>query len=445
MEGEFRYGNPSRWEKYFRDKEGISISETTIRERINSDGNVKFKKIHDTVRNKVDIVFAEAGVRRVCADLLIKHLPQADENGFFIEGGIRFGTCYAWAKIFNLDNKAIGDRLEKNKIQPKKGKIFHNGKLHDFYSETEVRRTCDDLINLPQADEDGFFVKKGERFGVPDAWGRLLNLDGQTVQTRLDKIRAQPVDGRLSVGRVSKFFYSEADVREACANLLEGLPQADEDGFFIKKGVRFGCVSALARLLGIAGTTIQKYVERIGCKPVEGILSSGHKFNFYSEADVREACAELLKDLPQADEDGFFIKNSINYGNCSAWARSLNLQLATLINRVEKMGANSINGRLQDGQVVAFYTEADVRKACGELLKDLPQADQDGFFMEDNIRYGTHRAWAKFFNLVKITVNLRLKKIGAVAKRGRSSNGRPSNFYSEPEVRKACADLISKK
>jgi len=56
------------------------------------------------------------------------------------------------------------------------------------------------------------------------------------------------------------------------------------------------------------------------------------------------------------------------FGNIQAWSRELHIAEEVLRDRLS--GANSVAGRLADGNVDSFYSESDVRRLCADVLKN---------------------------------------------------------------------------
>ncbi len=220
-------------------------------------------------------------------------LPRADASGFFVENGIRFGSCFAWSKFFNLKNSTVFYRLEKSKAQKRRGKSS-DGQTIFFYAEDVFRKIFSDLIDTKhqiKSDPDGFLTENDVRFGMCHSWAKSLDLAESQVKKRLENVPF--IKRRSHNGRPSKF-YSENDVRKRCDDLLKQLPQADEYGFFVKENVRYGTYCAWARLFQITPAPILKRLKRHNVKGIEGRSINGKTYFFYPEPEILKVCSDII-------------------------------------------------------------------------------------------------------------------------------------------------------
>lgn len=356
----------SRWSEYFREEKGIHISTETIRLRMEADKNIQERKRE--LRGRMVKVFAESDILRVFSDLL-ENCSQADENGFFRKNGMLFGNAVSWGKKFDLSYSTIERRLEKIGAIPENGRAYKgNGPTRDFYSERDVRKACEDLINTDRyiIDADGLVLRDGARLGTQNAWAKFLNLSTLAVWKRFRKAKIKPFSKGKAKGKGCNY-YTEDDVRRACSDLLAECPQANEDGFFIVRGVKYGNIAAWGRLLKVNENPLRDCIKRHKLVPIKGKLYSGHvKFIFYSEPDIKKACAHLLKDHPQADENGFFVKNGMKFGNRYAWAKLLRVDRQIIMDNLKLLGITPIEGRSYNNINridKCYYSESDIRKA----------------------------------------------------------------------------------
>ncbi len=87
------------------------------------------------------------------------------------------------------------------------------------------------MQDLPNADEYGFFERNGEKYGTIRTWAKALSISTAGLTPRLTKSQKKAIDGRDQSGHVRRQrFFSESDVLEVCADLIEDLPQADANG-----------------------------------------------------------------------------------------------------------------------------------------------------------------------------------------------------------------------
>ena len=104
---------------------------------------------------------------------------------------------------------------------------FSNNKTTFIYLVSGVREVCQDLIELPRADETGFFEREVERdgekvrevYGTSQALARVLKISAPTILNRVHN-NVTSILGKNGSGRVCDL-YPIKDVRTACHNLLK--------------------------------------------------------------------------------------------------------------------------------------------------------------------------------------------------------------------------------
>jgi hypothetical protein len=338
----------------------------------------------------------------------------------------------------------------------------------DVYEQLKLRE------NLPQADKSGFFTlkiseydsDKQERFGSIKAWGKILPISEPSITTRLKGKNG--ITGKDSIGHILKNgFYAESLVRECCADLLQDVPQCDDQGFFMKtigegeqkKEERYGHIQAWVKALGLTADILKSRLK--GKSGIIGKGLNGHiiKNGFYAEMMVRELCKDALQDMPLADDQGFFMKiigegeqmKEERFGSTEGWMRILGISSPTIRKRLK--GKNGITAKYRiNGHIIqnGFYAESVVRECCTDLLEDMPQANEDGFFIKTiregkqmhQERYGSIRAWERLLSISEGSISKRLK--GELGITGKDPGGRPlkNGYYPESLVRNLCEDLL---
>ena len=288
-----RRATVNTWAEHFEKREGVRISDITIRRRLKEAG-----KIGETARNKIGRLirgayFSEQDVREACANLL-SPLPQANEKSFFMLDGVRHGTIEFWSMELGLDRPAFHLRLRERPIMPLQGRS-KAGNLCKFYSEPQVRDLMSDRIGeFPQANMNNFFVLEGCRHGTIYFWSKELGISEPICSRSLKKSQIPSIRGRCSGGQIRKF-YAEPEIRELLSSHLKKneLPQADGSGFFIVENIRYGNAFSWSREIGISNITIAKYLkDEVGLK---GRDDMGQVRDFYPEPAVRSACKDLIE------------------------------------------------------------------------------------------------------------------------------------------------------
>jgi hypothetical protein len=288
-----------------------------------------------------------------------------------------------------------------------------------------------------------------ERYATVTAWAEWLEkregvrISINAIWKRVTKTgslrKAEGLDG----GQRLKFF-SEKDVRQACADILiPNLPKCGEDGFINVAGIRCGTKELWSRELAIAPRTILLRIRSNHIESIKGKDQGGHIQDYYSEPSIRELCADLLTPLPTANKDGFITVNGVRHGTLEALAISLGISKSTFYRRHCGKGLTSLRGKDRSGRPCDFYPEPDARKLCADLLTPLPTANKDGFITVNGVRYITVGHIAGLMKIGESAVNLRLDGCDLVPVKGRSKTGNVRDFYPEPAVREACADLLA--
>ncbi|MBI5422221.1 hypothetical protein HZA44_03750 [Candidatus Peregrinibacteria bacterium] len=273
-----------------------------------------------------------------------------------------------------------------------------------------------------------------------------VRISNFTIRTKLKETGRVGETARNKIGRLLRnAYFSEQDVRASCADLLRPLPQADENGFFVLGGVRHGSVGCWSLDLGISEAAISSHLRFVSVQPVRGKDRSGRITDFYPEPAVRSACADLLRPLPQADESGFVILDGVRHGTIANWFHELGFSQRAVTGRLIFSSVTSVRGKDRSGRITDFYPEPAVRSACADLFQEMPQVDDSGFLVRDGVRHGTAFTWSRELGISHNTIVSRFRSTQKQTVIGKGSDGRLRDFYSEPAVREACADLLAKK
>jgi len=410
----------------------LGISSTTIQKRLEGEegilGKLKGGQLHKFYLEKL--------VREKCADLLTE-MPKADDEGYIeINKGERYGTINLWAKELGISEGSIKRRLEGEEgiIGKLKG-----GQLNKFYLEKLVREKCANLLSeMPKADDEGFIeINKGERYGIIPSWAKEFGISPITIKKRLKG--EEGIIGKHKDGNLYQF-YLEKLVREKCANLLSEMPKVNDEGFIeIKKGERYGTIKKWEKELGISSNTIQRRLE--GEEGILGKHKDGNLHQFYLEKLVRKKCADLITEMPKADDEGFIeIKKGERYGTIPSWAKEFGISKDSIKRRLE--GEEGILGKIKNGHLYKFYLEKLVREKCADFMTEVPKANDEGFIeTKKGERYGTINLWEKELGISEGSIKKRLKGEEVII--GKPKSGKLSKFYLEKLVREKCADLMT--
>ncbi len=90
--------------------------------------------------------YAEDELRSRCQDL-IDNLPLADESGFLVIDGERYAPLNVWCRTIPMSREMARPRCAQIKgIRARE----HKRRIFTFLPESEVRRTCADILPKQQ-------------------------------------------------------------------------------------------------------------------------------------------------------------------------------------------------------------------------------------------------------------------------------------------------------
>lgn len=208
---------------------------------------------------------------------------------------------------------------------------------------------------------------------------------------------------------------------------------------------KFGTVASWSRELDLSETTVASRLKAV--EAIQGKDCTGSNITlFFPETSVRIALAELLEDLPFADETGFFRLGhgdsaQERYGTLDGWARTLGIGKRRLSAFVDS--SKTIKGKTANGRVCIFYAESCVRQ-LQQHLDSLPITDEQGFVTVNSERYGTTGAWSRVLGLKFVnTLARRLKGETDNVHALLQKNGKEILLYPESMVRGVVSELFS--
>jgi hypothetical protein len=419
----------------------LNLSEPTISSRVK---NANLNAIQG--KNGLGMpcsFYPEDGVRKLCMDLLAP-MPTADETGFFEKNGVRYGTSWTLAKAMGLSQRTASSRLLKLGVEPILGKTI-SGQIFKFYSEPNARKAFEDaLAPRPKADNKGFVVIGGIRYGTIIALARLFGLSQKAVATGLLQSNISSIQGRSNCNQNWKY-YPEPAARGLLENLLVPIPKADKTGFVTVEGVRYGTIRVLSEKIHVSKEAIRNRIRKANLAPINGKDRSGRPKCFYSEFEVLSLCRDTMSVLPIAGQNGFVEIDGVRYGAAQWLAKIIGVSRPTIVARLLSSSLIPVKVRTQSGNICDFYPEPAVREVCADLLVSIFVADKDGFIKVNGVQHGTIKVLAKSMGIDERAAYSRFKESVIVSVRGKTTSGNIYNFYPEPTVRELCKDLIEKK
>jgi superfamily II DNA or RNA helicase len=253
---------------------------------------------------------------------------------------------------------------DQNKDRDHKSKLLIKGTGWSFTFAEEIRNVLDLLQrwDTPQADKDGTFVKDGEVWVTTYQLTRILKLSSNAISSRVPECRHE--EGRDSMGRI-QIFYALSDAKRECADLLENVPRANANGTFEAEGETWGAVQPLARILGVSNNAIND--RRSLCRQKPGKTLRGNLQTFYSLVDAKRACADLLKNVPRANQNGTFEAEGEIWGTTASLSELLDIPRR----KIQLIGSTCRQqpGKDTVGRTWTFYSASDVKKACEDVGK----------------------------------------------------------------------------
>lgn len=387
-----RYANTGTWSMVFQE-EGFSISGAGIKYRLENDGFAGITAKDRKNRVQEGSFYAESQVREACRDVL-QDYPQGDEEGFLTRRGKRYGTTGAFRRL--LGSASVPRKIASSSLKPIKGKAW-DGRVRDFFAESEVRALCSDLVAVvPSVDDEGFVRQDGKRYATISTWIKILekeegvSISDNGMRNRVKKAGAVGETFRDRTGHlIRNGFYAESDIWEIFADKLYDLPQvddvrpleeddqyprADEAGFIVEEGKRYGTIKALSELWGISWNSINRKLQSAEISHLQGRLAAGSLCKFYSELEVQELCQEALTDFPRVDEDGCFVLHGVRYGTMGSLNRLMGTYYSSVRLAVQSSTLDPIKGRVSGGQLRDFYPEDEVRKLCTRFKNYKPKS-----------------------------------------------------------------------
>jgi hypothetical protein len=460
--GGAQYRLVSGWVAFFKEGEGIDVSEATIYKRLKKLGKRAISGMTQAGQIRKDSFFSEADVREACNGLMVL-CQMADEEGMFILDGVRYGSSGGWAIQFRkkgimIDHEAILRCLRKAGKKGIAGKDkFGRINKDSYFSEPDVFFACEFYLkDLPQADEAGF-VKVGDKlYALTDVWRRRLHEMGIKIRPQnfykiIKAANKHPITGRDASGLIRRNgFYSEADFNSAFEDYFKSIPQAYKGNFIEIGGVRHFTIRAWSRLMKVSEPTVVRRVEQYSISAIEGKDRGGRKFDYYSENDLKRVFEDFSVECPDADENGFLEFNGETYASVNGWSdyfkkKGIVVWASTIRGWLKKDDKKALLARDVAGRVrkETYFSESDILEVCADFLNpNLPRCGEDGFADVRGVSHGTIPSLACFLGISQGTLYSRISSSRLVPVRGKDGLGRLADLWSEPAVHELCADVL---
>ncbi len=285
-----RYATIGTWVEVFK-SEGLNISHGGIRKRLS-----KLEVIGLTARDKTgrllkNCFFSESVVRQLLTDLFQVGVPVVAENGFFENEGERYSSVKGLSCTLKISENLVKKGIKSGLVRSIT--VRASGRIRTFYSEADIAEALGAIMQLPQADDDGFIEKDGKRYAAVKTLERLFKVSHPTIKRGVESTNCPSLTG-VGKGRRSKIYYLISSLRTYFSERTDDLPQADDEGYIYRNGQRYGTAKSLARILGVSDPTIRKQARVHALPSFRGIEKRGHVVDFYSELDLQRLCADLI-------------------------------------------------------------------------------------------------------------------------------------------------------
>lgn len=433
---EGRYGTCSAWSRK------CEHSEVTIKKYLNKKG---CRPVEGKIKGEVCHFYSELDFQEALSDLL--SIPRADVQGFVQIKGERYACLNVWSKKLGIHTNTIRTKLKKAQVE---GVYAISGGMRTLvFREIDVTNACSDSLDdkLPEADVFGFFIKGDKKYGTIEAFTRTIGIKNHgLISNLIDENGLVAIEGKTRDGRVRRF-YVETAVKTVCAHLTENIFQSSEEGFFEHRGEKYGLPVAWSRILPFSRNQIRIRLTKAGKEGLRGRRARGRVYKFYSLSDVKEVCGnmESYKEMPTVDKNGLIEQDGIEYGTKPALSKLLGISYKTIGTRLRKGKVDSIKGKTVLGRVREFHAVCQVAVLCEDVLGNLFQANKSGFFEKEGECFGTIESWSRKLPISAPAIKDRLSKKLVSPLTAKTKSGMAANFYSESDIRSACADLLNPK
>ena len=363
---------------------------------------------------------------RITREFYILHYRLLQAAGF-TDAAKKFElSCWEWSKLTGLPDASIRRKVrEYYKVQTLPA---------TRYSVSVLETACADLLEeLPVAGEDGLLRVKNKKYTTLTRWALENGFTPGAVQGRVAEAELIPIRGKTTLGRIREYFL-ESEVKKACADLME-TEQADERGFFIKKGVKYGMAESWADELGLSKSVTSKKLKDLAS--IEGRDRSGRPTQFYAEQEVRSLFDEYLS-LPKVDDDGFKIlgkgKSKKRYATAKTWSEKFDIDLGLL--RRKLISVDSVDGISQDGLKSKLYSEDQIEEIQKSLPPDLKKANDEGIVYDKGLIHRTINGWYAVTGISDSALKRKLRNAPFI--QAQTTNGHIAEYYSERDLRQYC-------
>jgi hypothetical protein len=342
-----------------------------------------------------------------------------------------YATVPILSKIFNIGPRAIRKRIKQTpsiNIKNKKMRIVRT------YNINEVIQACSELITTPQImSKNGIAIINGEQYATISQLVKILNLGYDSIDVRVKKL--QSISMKDKGGRIVKY-YDIKKVKIACADLLQNIPVANEDGIAVFQGKKIATIHRLSDLLGISDPSINVRIKNLQSISMKNKM--GRIVNGYDIEEVKIACADLLQDIPVANENGIAVFQGEKFAPVQTICDLLKLSYEATQKKAKNL--QSISMKVKVGHITKGYNIEETKRACADLLQDVPVAGDDNIAVFQGKNFATIKTISALLGISNKNIKnavINLQPITIKTKMGQIVTG-----YDIEKVKIACAYFL---
>jgi SNF2 family DNA or RNA helicase/ubiquinone/menaquinone biosynthesis C-methylase UbiE len=306
-----------------------------------------------------------------------QNLPQVDkETGAYIdENGDRWVPQRHFRNLSGMGSSTFVKYIDGVSAITGRSK---GGHVVTLYKESEVNYRLSGLLNLPQVDKETkrYINATGESYISASVFSRENHIASSTLDQYLADVRG--ISGRDSMNHQITL-YSESELRKILGPLLnrqfvhkEKAEHIDEDGN------TWMTAKKAASKIGVAGSTISQYLDKVASISVRG---SRRELKLYNLDELRELTKDFL-DLPEVNKESGLYTDSegMEWATVAYFADQYGVSYSMMKNIFDRV--NSIPGRDRMGKTTNLLRVDEVRQQLEEFTL-LPQVNADtGFYLD---------------------------------------------------------------
>ncbi len=377
----------------------LEISPITIKKYIKGK-HLLPKKIK--FNNKMQKGYNLNSIISACSYLL-GSISIANKKGVAVIDGQKFTTPHILTKLLKLSHNAIIPRIKKAELKPLKIKV-RDGNIRQAYNIAKVKKACADLLtHHPVANSSNIAIFEGQRYTTLENLIRLLKISNGAIQRRIkdNQIQSQKikVKGKLFKG------YKIEEVKSACSDLLKKMPIANSEGMAKINGQKHTSIEGLAKLLKISTPPIISRIKKNKLRPVKIKNRTYGVCNAYNIAKVKKICAELIKNFPKTDTNGFVTIGNQKFATVTTLAKTIGVNPDIVRKRIGHL--KPITVKISNGIGKAYNLNA-VKKACFDQLQFYPMADSNGIALINGQQFA---AINRIYDLHKLSQAINYHKV----------------------------------